>query len=147
MKQHLATLAVISLTPLPYASAPAQGLDDGDAVRCIGLQRIDHTEVIDDSTIAFFMKGRDIYVNHLARECPGLAREKRFSYRSATGNLCSVDTITVLDNLGFGLRAGATCGLGMFIPTSEEQIESLKAGPQAGDVSVEEVEIEESDQE
>ena len=39
--------------------------------------------------------------------------------------LCSTDSITVLETLGRGLN----CGLGMFEPLTQEELESLTGGP------------------
>ena len=102
---------------------------DREPVRCILPSRIDRTEVIDEQTIVFHMRGRDAYVNRLAYRCPRLAREKRFSYDVRTNRLCSVDTIFVLERWGSGVSRGMPCGLGEFYPITEEEAELLSADP------------------
>jgi hypothetical protein len=83
----------------------------GAPVDCIDFARISYTRVRDDRTIDFYMRGRKIYRNRLPDECPGLAFEEGFAYRTSLSRLCSVDTITV--NRGSG---GPACALGAFQP-------------------------------
>ena len=92
--------------------APAvEGL--GEPVDCILTSRIRNTVVHDDYTIDFRMTGGDIYRNTLPNRCPSLGFEERFAYEGSTGNLCAVDTITVIESGG---RRGLRCGLGPFVP-------------------------------
>ena len=96
----------------PQSRAPAiEAL--GPAVSCIQTSRIRDTEVHDDQTIDFHMIGGDTYRNTLPNRCPSLGFEERFAYRTTTGQLCSVDVITVLYSDG---TRGAGCGLGEFLP-------------------------------
>ena len=67
----------------------------------------------DDQTIDFNMLCGDTYRNTLPNRCPSLGFEERFAYNSTTGQLCSVDVITVLYSDG---QRGAGCGLGSFLP-------------------------------
>ncbi|MGD8341663.1 MAG: DUF6491 family protein [Gammaproteobacteria bacterium] len=120
--------------------AMAQGTE-GAPARCVQVSRIDRTEVIDDRTIVFYMRGRTIYVNRLDRACPGLDRGNPFSYRTSTSRICSADSITVLENTAFGLSRGFTCGLGEFEPSNEEAIALLKGDEEEADITVVPVEI------
>lgn len=83
----------------------------GEVKRCITLNRIQSTRVLDGQTIFFKMRGRKHYVNRMDRNCPQLDREERFMYKTSIGQLCSIDIITVLDSFG---RSWASCGLGKF---------------------------------
>jgi len=83
----------------------------GEPVDCVELSRIDHTRVRDSRTIDFHMRGREVYRNRLRNECPGLAFEDSFTYRTSLSRLCSVDLITVNDRSGI---AGPACALGPF---------------------------------
>jgi hypothetical protein len=108
------------------SDAAAQGDPRGSDVRdCININGIDHTEVVDDDTILFHMRGREIFANDLPSSCPQLRTENRFMYRVRTSQLCDVDTVTVLTDAGFGFMEGATCRLGKFAPISEEAAEDL----------------------
>lgn len=96
------------------AQSPAAGSEQPAAktVDCVDLIRIDRTEVLDDQTILFHMKGGKIWRNRLPYKCPQLGFEKSFSHKTSINRLCSVDTITVINT---GARMpGATCGLGVF---------------------------------
>ena len=78
------------------------------------MRSIDRTEAIDNRSILFHMRGRDVFLNDLERDRAGLEREKRFMFEVRTGQLCSTDTISVLEDWGVGLARGLTCPLGPF---------------------------------
>jgi len=99
-------------------------LSDGE--NCLLLTLIDRTEVLDKRSILFYTRGGDICLNRLPHDCPGLRGDKAFMYRTSLNKLCNVDTITVLDSIGFGYSRGASCGLGKFHPVSEEMVRTLK---------------------
>jgi hypothetical protein len=86
----------------------------GEPIDCVMPSRVRNTRVRDDKTIDFEMINGDIYRNTLPYSCPSLGFEERFAYKISTSQLCSVDTITVLQSAGPGLMQGATCGLGKF---------------------------------
>lgn len=96
----------------PAVRAPAVEVA-GPAVECVQTSRIRNTVVHDDYTIDFVMNGGDVYRNTLPARCPGLGFEEKFAYRVSTGQLCRIDTITVLRP---GAGQGPTCGLGQFVP-------------------------------
>ena len=125
--------ALISL--LPATAVLADEFEDAEAERCVTISRIDRTEVLDDRRIIFHMRGKDIYLNQLPRTCGGLRAQGRFSYQSRGSQLCRMDTITVLNSAGPGLMRGATCGLGPFIPITEEDVEAMNnPDPPSSDV-------------
>ena len=125
----IATLAVGLAAPVFAGEDDNKAIDEllSDAEHCISLSRIDRTDVVDDSNILFYMKGGDVYLNRLPHRCPGLRWEKAFMYRTSMSQLCNVDIITVLDNMGFGFSPGVSCGLGPFYPISEETAKALKS--------------------
>lgn len=145
MKRSAKLSVLWILLALPLASAWAQESAE-EPVRCIQTTRIDRTEVIDDQTVVFYMRGRRIYVNHLDRACPGLDSGRPFSYRTTNSRLCSVDTITVLEQSAFGLIPGFTCGLGQFEPADEEVIALLKGEEEEAEITVVPIEVEEEDE-
>jgi hypothetical protein len=114
-----------------FSASTALAQDDGAFDRtprdCITVSRIDQTEALDDQNILFRMRGKEVFRNHLPRKCPGLERENRIAYRTTAGRLCSIDTITVLEQWGVGFRDGFTCRLGEFVPLSPAEIEELEA--------------------
>lgn len=139
--------------PLLVASAAAPAQDDGAFDRtpqdCVVVSAIDQTEALDDQNIIFRMRGDKVYRNHLPRKCPGLERENRFMYETRGGRLCSIDTITVLEQFGVSLQRGFTCRLGEFVPLSPDEIEDLdfreeEDTPRRGVIRAEPVELDEA---
>lgn len=147
MKQST-TLLLLSMLALPFVPAAWSQDAAGEARRCLPLLRIDRTEIIDDQTIVFHMKGDDIFVNELDRPCNRLEREGRFTYRTSTGQLCSTDRISVLENAGLGgLQEGFSCGLGSFRPVDEAFVEMLKGDDGPADITVIDIEADEEEDE
>ncbi|MGW8370381.1 MAG: hypothetical protein ACWGPN_17095 [Gammaproteobacteria bacterium] len=117
------------LLAIPLVSGPVFGAAaDGTGVMCVDLRRIDNTVVVDDQNILFYLRGDHIYRNQLRNPVPGLDRDQPFMYRTVTGQLCRNDSVTVLEQLGFGYMAGATGTLGEFVPIDKEQAQSLRRG-------------------
>jgi len=103
----------------------------GPPEQCVRLSSIDHTDVLDDQNILFYMRGKDVYLNHLPYPCSGLRVNDTFMYRTSLNQLCNVDIITVLDNIGFGFSPRNSCGLGLFYPVSKENVKLLKENAKA----------------
>lgn len=101
----------------------------GPPVQCINIRNIKNTRVLSDRVIDFEMLGGKRYRNTLSYACPRLGFEERFSYRSASSQLCSIDTITVLEPGGHGLDSGAVCGLGEFQPINRVDAPAPDAAP------------------
>lgn len=99
-------LAAFSLSSSAWAEAPKA---KGETKQCIHLGWLDRSEIIDDQTILFHMKGGQIYENKLPYPCSGLKFEGGFGFSTSLHELCSTDIIRVL-------RRGSHCGLGDFVP-------------------------------
>ncbi|HEX6997184.1 MAG TPA: hypothetical protein VF322_03505 [Gammaproteobacteria bacterium] len=122
----LALMALAQAGLPPHAAAQEGEEPASTEVRnCIDLRSIDHTRVVDDDTLLFYMRGGGIYRNDLPNRCPQLASEERFMYRVALNQLCDIDVITVLTDLGFGFMPAASCALGKFQPISDDLAERL----------------------
>jgi hypothetical protein len=91
----------------------------GKPVSCLRLTSIRNTRIHSDQVMDFHVAGGKVYRNTLPHSCPGLGSEERYLHKSSTGEICSVDTITVLYSTG-GMQ-GATCGLGKFQPVTLEK--------------------------
>lgn len=102
----------------------------GDPVSCINLSQIRSSTVRDDRTIDFMMNGGTVYRNELPGRCGNLGFEQAFTYSTSLTQLCHVDIITVLQNVGGGFNRGASCGLGKFVPV--KLIKPPKRGSTAG---------------
>lgn len=107
----------------PLAAAIA---NPDEADRCVELIRIDHTHIVDNGFILFYMQNKKIYLNVLPRSCPGLKSAGTFMYRVPIMRLCNVDLITVLNHIGGEFYPGASCGLGLFYPIDKETAQELK---------------------
>lgn len=114
---------MFALQPLALAQDKAQKKSKvppaeitGKPVSCINLSQIRNTAVRDDRTIDFIMSGGRVYRNELPNQCGSLGFDRAFSYSTSLTQLCNVDIITVLQNVGGGLMPGASCGLGEFTP-------------------------------
>ena len=148
----LTSLLAAGLGPLVVAAAALGQDDDAPFDRtpqdCLIVSRIRSTEAIDDQNIIFRMRGnQQVYRNTLPRTCPGLERENRIAYETATSRLCSIDMITVIEDVGVGLRPGFTCRLGEFVPLSPDELEDIKAikKGEAGQNAIETTSIEVED--
>lgn len=96
------TTAALAADEQKAAAPAAKGPD------CLQLHMIDRTEVLDDYTILFHMKGKKTYVSKLPFRCHGLKFERGFAYSTSIPQICgNVDFITVI-------RRGNSCPLGPF---------------------------------
>ena len=123
---------------LSLASAAAQDDDEAsdEPLRCLSMNSIRSTKVVDDQRVLFFQARDKIFLNRLDRECLGLARYGTFTYKVQSGarhaRLCDTDSITVLETT----RSGLNCGLGRFQPLSQDEVESLIVGPNPAIIAV-----------
>lgn len=141
---------VLLAAALPLRAAGDTADDDEEFLDrtpqdCITTNRIRETDVIDDRTIVFWMRGGQVFSNILERACPGLGRHKRFMHETRGGRLCKIDTITVLEQWAGRLSQGFTCGLGQFHPITAFEAEDLVLGPDAAAARSKEVEVREVD--
>lgn len=127
MSSRVASLAgIAAVVALIAGSSDAQSDGASAERRCVPLAGVDRSVVVDDRTLLFYMKDKTVLQNRLASECPGLARENRFSYRVAQSQLCALDAITVLEDRGFGFVETASCALGPFVPIDADDAKALR---------------------
>jgi hypothetical protein len=88
----------------------------GEAQTCIQRSQIRQSVVRSDSVIDFEMNGGKVYRVTLPDRCPGLGFERAFTFQTSIDQLCNVDIIYVLLNIGGVPQRGAGCGLGPFVP-------------------------------
>jgi len=117
----VSTLAILAV-PVHNAAAATE-----EPTACMDLMRIDHTHVVDDQNILFYMRNGDIYLNTLSHRAPGLDFNQPFMYRTTVSRLCEHDIITVLEQHGFGFMPGASSTLGKFVPIDEARAEALRS--------------------
>jgi hypothetical protein len=118
----IATIAALSMSAGPAWSA---GADDGKPLNCMALMTIDHTEVVDNQNILFYMRNDDVYLNRLSHPVDGLDRNRPFLHQTSTGQICRGDIITVLEDWGFGFTAGASSTFGNFEPIDAASADTL----------------------
>jgi len=99
--------------------------EEYNTLNCINIKRMRNTKVVDDLRILFYMRGGSDYVNILPRQCRGLSREGRFSYRVSANTLCKQDSIRILRYGATGLEEGISCRLGSFHEVTDEDIEMI----------------------
>ncbi|CAA0093575.1 Uncharacterised protein [Zhongshania aliphaticivorans] len=126
-----AILSSMVLSPLAHAEKPEPNENlahvSDEPQRCVSLQRIDRMDVVDNRSILFYMRGKQIFLNDLPYPCHGLSRHKTVMYRTSLNDLCNVDIITVLNSVGSGFLPGQSCGLGQFYPISKENADIIKS--------------------
>ncbi len=119
----LALLLALLVPGLSLANEEEE--EEYNTLNCINVKRIRNTKIVDDLRILFYTRGGSDYVNILPRQCRGLSREGRFSYRVSASTLCRQDSIRILHYGGTGLEEGISCRLGNFHEVTEEDIEMI----------------------
>ena len=123
----LLAMALFGIGNVASASTSNDQSADDKAQRCLDLSRIRDTEIIDGKRVLFKTVGKEMYLNELPRACPGLRPNEPYLVRTTIDRLCNLDTITILYHAGFGFTPGASCGLGMFQPVTQAQVDMVKA--------------------
>ena len=100
---------------------PVSAEENDGAKKCIHINRISSVRVIDNQHIRFKMSGGTDYLNTLPHTCPGLGKHTPIMYKTSLNQLCDLDTVTVLNSIGGGFMRGASCGLGKFVPLTEDE--------------------------
>lgn len=110
------TTGLLLLAAAPRAAeaggTPPEIIGTGEMRSCISTLRIKSTRVLDDRTILFFTKGRDVYRNVLQHRCATLDFHEAFVYRTHSNELCDSDVIEVFT--GHEGAGGGACGLSKF---------------------------------
>jgi hypothetical protein len=135
------------MAALSLGMAAAQdGEDSDEPVRCVSMNSIRSTKVLDDQRVLFVQSKDKVFLNRLDRECLGLFRNGTFTYKVQSGarhaRLCDTDSITVLETTGRGLN----CGLGLFEPLSQAEVDNLIAGPRSPAITSAPVELPKDEQ-
>jgi hypothetical protein len=83
------------------------------------------------------MIDRRMYLNTLPHGCPGMHPYDTYMFSTSLSQLCNLDIITILNLAGFGYLRGPSCGLGMFEPVTQEEVDALRhesaSGPANGE--------------
>jgi len=141
MTRKCLTALLGSMAALSVGMAAQEDEDSNEPVRCVSMNSIRSTKVLDDQRVLFIQARDKVYLNRLDRECLGLFRNGTFTYKVQSGarhaRLCDTDSITVLETAGRGLN----CGLGLFEPLSQAEVDNLIAGPRSPAITSAPVEL------
>jgi len=100
--------SVFALAAILASAAPA--LADQSSSSCLPADDVNHTQVLNDHQILFYMRNKKIWLNTLQARCVSLPIQEGFSFSSAFSEYCpNTETIRVV-------RSGEVCKLGGFTP-------------------------------
>ncbi len=100
-------------TPEQQLERALEGRVAGEPVNCLNLRTVRNSRIIDGTAI-LFDAGSTIYVNRPRSGAESLDRDDTQVVRSHTGQLCSIDTIRMVDPAS-GMFRGSVF-LGEFVP-------------------------------
>lgn len=99
---------------LLFAASSLAQEDEGEThPQCLYLPRVKDTDIIDNRSIIFHMRGGKNYLMQLEYECHGLKFDDSFYYRVSASRLCTTDVITT--------RSGFSCPIQDFTLMEEEE--------------------------
>jgi hypothetical protein len=125
-------IAIASAAALLAAGGPksAAAQEPPTAAKtCVYLPDLDHTKIVNERNILFYLRNGTILQNSMRDTCYGLYPKSRFTYGSSSlKRLCTGDMITLIADVSFGGVASAnTCKLGMFLQVSDDEVTDLLA--------------------
>lgn len=125
-------LGAVGALPAAVATDVA-GQDQANDVAqtCIYQPNIDHTKILDDRTILFFMRTRVTYQNTLPETCYSLYAEKRFTYGSASMHRLCAGNLVLTDLTPGAVSRGNLCKLGLFVPVGADEVDELIAASES----------------
>ena len=126
MRLHKRLLILLLLAVGAVTGVRAGSQTTESAKTCLPLWSIENIDILNYQNIVFRMKNGENYLNRLAQACPMLDNTRAIMYKTPLNSLCSMDIITVLDNVGGGFQSLGACGLGKFQPAAREDIQLLK---------------------
>jgi hypothetical protein len=104
---------LLAASAVGFLGAPASTFAaDTDVAKpvCLDVVRIDHTEVLNNHQILFYMLGKKVWLNTLTYPCTTLTRQEGFAWESSIPRYCdNLEIIRVI-------RTGEVCQLGAFTP-------------------------------
>jgi hypothetical protein len=102
-------LGIAGLVAAAAISVVPAALAEGSQV-CLQSRDIDHTKILNDHQIVFYMTGHKAWVNNLPNKCTALREDLGFTHVSSTDEYCdNLETIKVRPT-------NEPCLLGKFTP-------------------------------
>jgi hypothetical protein len=102
------TVLATALSGLFFAATSPQADPVKGNDLCLDIDHVDHTVVVDDQTILYYMRGGKIWKNTLKRQCSSLKFEQGFVEDIRGGEICSNRQMIRV------IQTGALCSLGAF---------------------------------
>jgi hypothetical protein len=100
-------LAMAALAPVALAD---EGKPASNSQVCLESRQIDHTKILNDHQILFYMTGKKVWLNTLPNKCSALRFDEGFVHVSSNDQYCdNLETIKVRPT-------GQPCLLGKFTP-------------------------------
>jgi hypothetical protein len=102
---------LLALATAGFLSTPVLAADtEATKPVCLDINRIDHTQVLNDHQILFYGYGKKVWLNTLKFPCTTLTPQEGFAWESSITKYCdNVEIIRVV-------RTGQVCQLGAFTP-------------------------------
>ena len=111
MKSLVVAATFLALAAGPAGAGTSMSMASGN--RCLAAVDVDHTHVVDQSNILFYMRDGKIWQTHLTPACVNLTLSG-FTMVGHPDQFCAnAQTIEVMNG-------GATCQLGNFKPYNEK---------------------------
>jgi hypothetical protein len=146
VKTNIGLLAC--LIGVSFGGGPAaaqEGAQASAAPACLARPAVRRMQIVDATTVLFFMRDKTAFKNSLTRQCPGLRRDSQLSFTAADRQVCSGTNFQVMLRVGSGsnsesvllpggatmsvprpdMIAGPTCALGEFSAISEADASAL----------------------
>jgi hypothetical protein len=99
---------VFALAAILTFTGPALAGQAGSS--CLPADDVNHTQVLNDHQILFYMRNKKIWLNTLQARCISLPVQEGFAFSSAFSEYCpNIETIRII-------RTGEVCQLGQFTP-------------------------------
>jgi len=125
---RVVTMAAVGLASILAAISTASAAEPNgqtkipqkDRETCISLRLLEQTQIIDDFTIVYRLRGDRYYRNTLMGKCTGLFQQGNFMFQLTNPyRICRGDFLTV-----FKLSSG--CRLGYFDPITKAELARLQ---------------------
>jgi hypothetical protein len=131
-----------------FSGGPAvaqQGAQASAAPMCLARPAVRRMQIVDATTVLFFMRDKSAFKNTLTRQCAGLRRDSQLSFTAADRQVCSGSNFQVMLRVGSGSNSesvllpggstmsvprpdmipGPTCALGEFSVISDADAAAL----------------------
>jgi hypothetical protein len=101
---------MIAFAVAAIVTTAVPALAEQSSSSCLPADDVNHTQVLNDHQILFYMRNKKVWLNTLRGRCVSLPIQEGFSFSSSFSEYCpNSETIKVI-------RTGEVCQLGGFTP-------------------------------